>query len=44
MLQIIAHKAGKMVNILNAPEVTYPSPKKVITVKEMFDLSGSVLT
>lgn len=42
-IPIIAHKAGKMVNILNAPEVTYTSPKKVITVKEMFDLSGSVL-
>ena len=40
---IIAHKSDSMVNILNAPEITYPIPKKVITVKEMFELSGSVL-
>lgn len=40
---MIAHQSGSMVNILDAPEIRYPSPKKVITVKEMFDLSGSVL-
>ena len=42
-IPLIAHQSGTMINILNAPEVRYPSPKKVITVKEMFDLSGSVL-
>lgn len=42
-IPIIAQTSGKMINILNAPESVYPSPKKVITVREMFDLSGSVL-
>lgn len=42
-IPMIAHQSGSMVNILDAPEIRYPSPKKVITVKEMFDLSGSVL-
>ena len=40
---IIVHKSGNMINIMNAPEINYPCPKKVITVKEVFDLSGSVL-
>ena len=40
---VIAHSSGSLVNIINAPEIMYPSPNKVITVKEMFDLSGTVL-
>lgn len=40
---IIAHESGSLVNIINAPEIAYPSPEKIITVKEMFDLSGAVL-
>ncbi len=40
---VIAQSPGSMTDILNAPEVRYPSPEKAITVKEMFDLSGTVL-
>lgn len=40
---IIAHESGSLINILNAPEIRYPVPRKVITVKEMFNLSGAVL-
>jgi hypothetical protein len=42
-IPLIAHKSDSMRNILYAPEIQYPSPKKTISVKEMFDLSGSVL-
>ena len=40
---VIAYESGSMGNIMNAPEIAYPFPEKVITVEEMFGLSGSVL-
>ena len=40
---LIACESGRLVDIKNAPEIRYPVPEKVITVKEMFNLSGAVL-